>query len=284
MLRLAGCQSGGAISKLEKSKPGATVQPTSVQSPSASADCHQLAGTIACGRSPARMSVPSVSVSLPPPSPAAVQCKGRAGIVVPDLGGVVDPVPVRALAALPADSRSPSNGRAPPFGCRGRSATYQPPSGAAACQASRMIAAGCLSDIRNYPCACGFRQRPRCVGRLSMPRLLRIAGSAARRNGLVAFPAPSVVGAREACLRRAAASISAARSFSAALSGSMVSGETGVGQRVFVAEIDGRVVRQRRKLRQRMPHRRPACPRTAGRSRAQTGCRRQRAACRPAKW
>jgi hypothetical protein len=40
-----GLKSGGAISKPANSKPGATVQPTSVQAPRLSADCHQDFGT-----------------------------------------------------------------------------------------------------------------------------------------------------------------------------------------------------------------------------------------------
>ena len=71
-----GCQSGGAISKAEKSKPGDTVQPTRVHAPSEVADCHQSAGTIACGRSPTRISGPSVSVVAGLPSSAMLSASG----------------------------------------------------------------------------------------------------------------------------------------------------------------------------------------------------------------
>ena len=53
-----GDQLRGASSNPANSKPGATVQPTSVQSPRLSAACHSPAGTIACGRSPAARSGP----------------------------------------------------------------------------------------------------------------------------------------------------------------------------------------------------------------------------------
>ena len=66
-----------------KSKPGATVQPTSVHSPSVSAACQACAGTTACGRSPAARSLPdvmrsraSVSAAMSSPSGApAYQCQ-----------------------------------------------------------------------------------------------------------------------------------------------------------------------------------------------------------------
>src|SRR5438093_1148377 len=64
-------QSGGAASKRAKSNAGATVQPTSVHAPRLSAACQASAGTIACGRSPAARSLPSVTRSTGPPAPAA---------------------------------------------------------------------------------------------------------------------------------------------------------------------------------------------------------------------
>jgi thioredoxin reductase (NADPH) len=51
---------GGANSKPLKSKPGATVQPHSVQSPRLAAACQACAGTVACGRSPAAKLQPRV--------------------------------------------------------------------------------------------------------------------------------------------------------------------------------------------------------------------------------
>ncbi len=56
-----GSQPGSAISNFENSKPGATVQPTSVKAPSGSADCHSSASTITCGRSPCKRSVPRMT-------------------------------------------------------------------------------------------------------------------------------------------------------------------------------------------------------------------------------
>ena len=44
-----GDQPAGASSKPSKEKPGATVQPTSVQSPRDSAACQARAGTVTCG-------------------------------------------------------------------------------------------------------------------------------------------------------------------------------------------------------------------------------------------
>ena len=54
-----GVQPFGASSNFAKSNPGATVQPTSVQSPVLSAACQACGGTIACGISPAARSGPS---------------------------------------------------------------------------------------------------------------------------------------------------------------------------------------------------------------------------------
>ena len=75
---LPGSQPGSASSNWVKSKPGATVQPTSVQSPRLRAVCHQPAGTTACGRSPALRSMPSTSKPCLPPRrtcgfPAAIR-------------------------------------------------------------------------------------------------------------------------------------------------------------------------------------------------------------------
>ncbi len=92
-----GDQPAGASSKPSKEKPGATVQPTSVQSPRHSAACQARAGTVTCGASPAWISAPSRMIS----SFGAVddfELERRAGVIVPDLDGV-DAVPVRALAA-----------------------------------------------------------------------------------------------------------------------------------------------------------------------------------------
>ena len=77
--------------------PGATVQPTSVQSPSAFGGLPGPGGTIACGCSPAARSAPSVTLRCPSSS-AISSVSGAAGVIVPDLGGI-DAVPVRALAA-----------------------------------------------------------------------------------------------------------------------------------------------------------------------------------------
>src|SRR6202050_4889082 len=61
-----GVQPAGAISNLANSKPGATVHPTSVQSPNDCAACHACAGTTACGRWPAPRSLPNVMTSRRP--------------------------------------------------------------------------------------------------------------------------------------------------------------------------------------------------------------------------
>ena len=62
-----GCQSFGANSNFANSKPGATVQPTNVQSPRLCAACQAWGGTTACGRSPVTRSQPSVTRSRQPP-------------------------------------------------------------------------------------------------------------------------------------------------------------------------------------------------------------------------
>ena len=95
--REGGDQPGGASSNTLNSNPGATVQPTSVQSPRLTAACQAPAGTTACGCSPATMSAPS-RTTLVPSTPAMLKRQGRARVVVPDLDRI-DPVPVRALAA-----------------------------------------------------------------------------------------------------------------------------------------------------------------------------------------
>ena len=61
----AGFQSFGANSNFANSNPGATVQPTSVQSPLLSAACQACGGTIACGTSPAARSGPSFTLRWP---------------------------------------------------------------------------------------------------------------------------------------------------------------------------------------------------------------------------
>ena len=63
-----GDQPFGASSKPSKEKPGATVQPTSVQSPKDSAACQARAGTVTCGTSSAWMSAPSRMISSLAPS------------------------------------------------------------------------------------------------------------------------------------------------------------------------------------------------------------------------
>ena len=67
-----GSQSFAAVSKCANSNPGATVQPTSVQSPSVSAACQWPAGTTPCGRSPIARSGPSFMRRTGPCSPAAI--------------------------------------------------------------------------------------------------------------------------------------------------------------------------------------------------------------------
>src|SRR5450830_493683 len=63
-----GDQPAGASSKPSNVKPGATVQPVSVQSPRLSAACQARAGTVTCGTSPAARSAPSRMISSVAPS------------------------------------------------------------------------------------------------------------------------------------------------------------------------------------------------------------------------
>ena len=62
MTALVGANPSAPFRMSAKSNPGATVQPTSVQSPVLSAACQHAAGTIACGRSPAARSGPSLTL------------------------------------------------------------------------------------------------------------------------------------------------------------------------------------------------------------------------------
>src|SRR5262245_10952582 len=93
-----GAQSFGASSKPLKSNPGATVQLTSVHSPRLCAACQACAGTIACGRSPATRSAPSVRHATGPFASAAISSLRRARVVEASRDRI-DLVPVRALAA-----------------------------------------------------------------------------------------------------------------------------------------------------------------------------------------
>src|SRR5690606_28382823 len=72
-----GAQSGGAISKWSKTKAGATVQVTSVQSPSERAACQAPAGTTAWGRCPAFRSAPRTwRTGAAPPAVAIISSSG----------------------------------------------------------------------------------------------------------------------------------------------------------------------------------------------------------------
>src|SRR3569623_1849842 len=73
--QLPGLQPGGASSKCSNSKPGATVQPTRVQSPRDLDVCQASAGTMPCGRWPASKSVPRM-VTCARPLPATVSSSG----------------------------------------------------------------------------------------------------------------------------------------------------------------------------------------------------------------
>ena len=90
--------------EMRELEAGATVQPTSVQSPSASADCQAPRGTTPCGRWPAARSLPRMSDGLS----RSVSSQRRAGVPVPDLGAV-DAVPVPSGRRLRAGSRSASS-------------------------------------------------------------------------------------------------------------------------------------------------------------------------------
>ena len=84
------------------------------------ADCHAGSGTIACGRSPALRSGPSLTVLASSMLMREFKFERCAGVTVPDLGRV-DPVPMRAIAAR-AEHRSRSRPRGHSRGaCRGTS-------------------------------------------------------------------------------------------------------------------------------------------------------------------
>jgi len=67
-----GVHPGGANSKPANSNPGATVQPTSVQSPRLSAACQARRGTTAWGRSPVEKSAPRRRRRIGPSSASAI--------------------------------------------------------------------------------------------------------------------------------------------------------------------------------------------------------------------
>ena len=71
-----GLQPGSAMTKPLNSKPGDTVQPTSVNSPSVLADCHTCASMTTCGRSPRARSDPRTTVSTGAPSRESANSSG----------------------------------------------------------------------------------------------------------------------------------------------------------------------------------------------------------------
>ena len=225
LLGLARLPAGLGQLELRKSKPGATVQPTSVQSPRLRAVCHQPAGTTACGRSPREVDARARRRPSPAASSKMREFERRAGIEVPDLGGVLDPVPGRDVAALEQeiDRRRMAAPAAPSRLSRNVSA-YQPPSGWRFMPERR--------DDRG-------RRVMRRHQKLSLRLRISANTSASRRLLHAEIPADRrIVPAQErigreflgrsssaasACRRRAASRSSAARSFSAELVGSTVS-------------------------------------------------------------
>ena len=133
----SGSQPGSASSKAAKSKPGATVQPTSVQSPRLRAVCQQSAGTtmlrpLARGEVGAERRLDDACASsMQATAPAARRHESAR------------PRRRRGPGARPrrrrprAGNRSRSNGRARRPDCRGRSRHTSRLPDAASCRASR---------------------------------------------------------------------------------------------------------------------------------------------------
>ena len=97
MTSYIGSQSFGASSNFANSNPGATVQPTNVQSPVLSAACQ------ASGRHDRLRLLAGRDVGAEPKTPLPVivgdlQGQRAAGVIVPDLHRI-DAMPVRAFAA-----------------------------------------------------------------------------------------------------------------------------------------------------------------------------------------
>ena len=174
MTRLLRLQSGGASSKVANSKPGATVQPTRVQSPSERAACQACAGTMPCGRSPPARSLPSMMRSGGFDS---------ARMPVPDFDRV-HPVPVRALTARQEKIDCGRDGTRSPHPALPRKRSREREGGVAKSLAivpafrmwffrprSRMISAA-VSTARICFCARGFQRTP------SRPGCRRDRGSA----------------------------------------------------------------------------------------------------------
>ena len=239
-----GSQPAGANSNASNTNPGATVQPTSVHSPRLSADCQWPAGMTACGRSPVERSVPRRSVSAGPGAVGAAEKQRRAGVKMPELGRV-DAVPGGALARLQQVVDGGGEGAA--------------------------VRAGRVAERLAEMAALGVRHKSeqpndlvgRYVAYRSEPVFSRADfGEYLRRIGprhAEAFGERRVVGAQERIGRLLAADRRRQRrlmrraeflDFAHALAQGGVAGvdrhgEARVGQCIFVAAMEARVVRQR---------------------------------------
>ena len=109
-----------------------------------------------------------------------------------------------------------------------------------------------------------------------MRTLAATDGSSARRNTLAFFSSPSSVGTVGLFVGAQPRHFLGAR-LQRGIVGLDGERELDVGGGVFMAAIEFEIVGQRAQLQQRVPHHRDSCPRTPGRSRSRTACRRRTA-------
>ena len=155
---------------------------------------------------------------------------------------------------------------------------YQPPSGCRCMPSVAMIAAAssCRHRLRNTSLRLRISANTSTSSAFSMPRFLRITGSCQRRNGLVDSSSADrrrqrrlAVGAQPvdlggALLQRRIGRVDGQR-------------EAGIGLRVFMAAIDLRSRAAAPPASSAIRTSPAACIRAAGRSPAQTACRRRTA-------
>ena len=267
--RGVGRQPGGASSKPSNRKPGATVQPTSVQAPRLVAVCHQPAGTTNCGRSPRARSGPRrCGRGVVPVRRHRERRAARPHRNARSRRRRPGAIPTRRRRR--GGSRSPSRPRVPrrpgarPGTSRGRS---PPPDGARgrAGGRPRRRRVGGMHQNRFFHSRSAWNTSS--GGAPSRLTARASAGSPARRNGFVAFSAPSRGRHQEAALRLGALGLGGAR-----LQGRVLrigrEREAGVREHVIVPGIHVGLVRQRREALQRMPEIRIASPPAPARSRA----------------
>ena len=272
-----GDQSGAANSNLPNSKPGATVQPTSVQSPVLSAACQ------ACVRHHGLRHFAGGQIWADPDRYAGHRH--------------------RRCAASARGLRN--NARSPPRRCGANASVRRAPAGNQSRWRIRVRSASDVEIAKRLAIMAAFRMRDepklrddvgggrRCfhqdlflrsrnspnTSAALAPFIRRLAatdGSSARRKTLACFSLPS-------CHRkgRLARGAQTRHLLGARLQRGIVrfdrQRELDVGSGIFMAAIKPEVVRQRAQLQQQIPHHEDSCLQTPARSRSRTACRRRTA-------